>query len=790
MLRHALVPLLLLALLPGCVPRPFAFASPPDGLVSAPGDVGFQLDLPPLSDVQSLVLHLDGQPLPASSFAVIPGGVAGTLSGLAAGSYELEAWVGAGEPRHTRTRFDLVSLDRPDECEILNQVECLLPYPSSRFEEPASTETGVRIAYGPTSLPVIARLFPTIDIGPADPTPFLENDGFSPTVQVLMHFEPTPDPVRSEAPRIVAATRTYTEKGLRDQSPTLLIDWETGERKIHWIENDGTTTDSDRIVTFLRPGASLTPGKRYLVAVRRLVDGQGNAIEPEPVFRAIRDGAPSDLPAVEARRQQLEPVLRRLDEVGVPRGDLQLAFDFQVQSDASLTRELVSMRDQAFAWLDAQRAAGLQTFQVDDVDERNPGCTDPAEPVWRFVEGTFQAPLFLGGDPFVENTEVRNLVRGPDGLPVWSTTTDAPFGIGIPCDVFDAAGGFSPLPPIVIGHGLFGEGPGTADGVAGSALAPGLIPGGTNWVGMSGPDTRPSLPQSFIFKVTVNPDLVQALPDRLRQGQVHALLLARMMREGDFNRDPAFQGPGGTGALLENDEIYYWGASLGGIMGHLFAALTPDVERLVLDVPAINFSLLLQRATPFLQFEQALDLVIPDRMNQAIGIGLSHELWARGDPAGYATHITRDPLPGSIAKKILLHVALHDQQVSNLGSQLAGATLGLPVHESSAMQDLAGMPSSKGPQDSAYMVIDTAAFDLDDPAHLPFVPPLFNDQAVGNRCDPHNRLRVTPAALDQISLFLRPGGRIETTCTDNGVCDASSRQEFPFGVEARCDPLL
>ena len=99
------------------------------------------------------------------------------------------------------------------------------------------------------------------------------------------------------------------------------------------------------------------------------------------------------------------------------------------------------------------------------------------------------------------------------------------------------------------------------------------------------------------------------------------------------------------------------------------------------------------------------------RPHQALGLGLSHDLWVRGDPAGYATHITGDPLPGSIPKRILTHVALHDQQVSNLGSQLAGATLGLPVHESSAMQDLAGMPSSKGAQDSAYMVLDTAAFD-------------------------------------------------------------------------------
>ena len=55
----------------------------------------------------------------------------------------------------------------------------------------------------------------------------------------------------------------------------------------------------------------------------------------------------------------------RLEAAGVARDELQLAFDLATQSDHSLTHQMLSMRDQAFAWLADQLAAGTQTFTVD-----------------------------------------------------------------------------------------------------------------------------------------------------------------------------------------------------------------------------------------------------------------------------------------------------------------------------------------------------------------------------------------------------------------------------------------
>ena len=786
--------LALLALAPTCVlPGQPRFEAPAPGLLAAPGEVTVRLVLPAGAGVESLELRVDGAPVDTAGFQVTDTQVEGVLTLDSAGRHRLEAWVDSlGLQRRASTWVELVALDRPDSCEILNQVECVLPFPSSRFLEPAAdTATGFRVAYADDTLPTLLRLGDNGGFGPLDPAPYRKNDGFSPTVQVLMHFPDGLDPVASDAPRLDPETRTYDERGLEPTSPTVLVDLDTGERVNHWIENDDRATNPDRVATFLRPAVSLEPGHRYAVAVRTLVAPDGEPVAAEPVFAAIRDGRASELPAVEARRAELEPLLERLAELGEARDGLVLAFEFVVQSDASLTHEMLAMRDQSFAWLEARLAEGTPTFTIDSVTELNAGCTDPDQPVWREVRGSFEAPLFLDRDPFVENTEVGFLQRDAQGEPTFSTTTNAPFTVAVPCAVFGVAGDTQPLPGLMVGHGLFGDGEGT---VSGLTQAPQLadfrfIAAGTNWSGLSNPDIEPSILESFIFKVTGNLDNIDALADRLRQGQAQTLLLTRMLALGVFNENPAFQGSDGVGVIDSSVPPVYFGASLGGIMGTMYAALTPDVQRFNVDVPAINFALLLQRATPFIVFQDLLNLVNPDIIVQAIGLSLIHEIWVRGEPAGYATHVKGELLPGvQTPREILMTVALFDQQVTNLGAQLSGSTLGLQVLEGSVMRNLAGMEDATGPLSSGYIVYDTGSFDPSIPEHLPFIPPLVNRQAEPNRCDPHGRRGFIPASVEQLLGFLTEGV-IQNFCVDDGVCNASDPGEIPFGDPEPCDPL-
>ncbi len=764
---------------------------PRDGQLSLEGPVPLELRLPFGAVPGSLAVLVDGAPLDPSSLTITGVRVRGTLAGLLAGRHTLDVSVGTSRGTETRSSwFELVVLENPDECEILNSAACALPFPSSRFLKRARTATGFRVVYGPNTLPVYNRLESighVLDTKPIDPAPFLQNDGFSPTVQVLMSFPGGFDPVVSDAPRLDPTTRIFDGRGLEDSSPTVLIDYDTGKRVNHWVENDSRSRNPLRRVTFLRPTESLLPGHHYVVAVRRLLHTDGTAVEAEPPFAAIRDGRVSDIPAVREAAWRLAPVLRRLEDFGIERDELILAFDFVVASDRSLTHEMLSMRDQAFAWLAARRAAGVQTFHVDEVISHNESCDPAGSPTWREVRGTFQVPLFLTRDLFLEAPEISFLQHDTRGEPSWSALTNAPFGIAIPCS---AANG--PRPTLLIGHGLFGDGPSTVAGFAGSPSLAGFdfVSGATNWSGLSAPDIAGDIQGTFIFKAIANVDEFPALPDRLRQGQLNTLVLARMLKRGLFNADPAFQ-IGGHGAIDPRAPLYYFGASLGGIMGTMFAALTPDVQRVNVDVPAINFSLLLQRAAPFITFQALLNLLNADPTDQAIGLGLNQDIWVRGEPSGYATHITgplRTRLPGVSRKQMLVTAALYDQQVSNLGSLLLARTLRLPMLEGSVLRGVAGIPDTFGPQFSALVVYDTGSFDVTNPAHLPFIPPLTNRPAQPNDCDPHGLRGYIPDSVEQLLGFLTPGGVIENFCAD-GVCDASEPNELPFGDAEPCNPL-
>lgn len=769
---------------PAATPTPFdaggfRFDEPRQGQLSLRGPVTVRLLVPEAVDLDSLVVRLDGE-----EFGLTPteSGLAGTADGLATGIHRLEAEGNVDGVRlATSVSFELVELDRPDLCEPLNDVECMLPYPSSRFLVPSDTPTGWRVAFPEGGMPAQNGQ-------PLSPEPYGVLDGFSPTTQILMHFPGGVDLGRSGASRLLPQIRTYGLRSLDPDSPSVLIDADSGERILHFLENDARAAgDPQRQALFLRPARSLRPGHRYIVAMRNLLHPDGSPVRAEPVFAALRDGRPTTIPAVEARRAHFEDLFARLERHGIRRDDLVLAFDFVVQSDEGLTGQMLAMRDQAFAWLEEQVAADRQTFVVENVEERD--CAAPDAFVWRIVEGTYEVPLFLTSDPETDPAFPGVLQVDAGGRPVAEGVTNPPFTVMIPCSVLDDGG--SPKPPLLFGHGLFGSGRSTLRGLAefSEFAVFDRIVGATDFRGLSAPDIAGTLNSFIVGTIISQLDNFAALPDRLRQGMLNTLVLGRMLRLGLFNRDPAFRTPAGMGVFSGPDqEMVYFGASLGGIMGLFYSAVSPDIEKANVDVPAINFAFLLQRATPFIPLEPALRLTgITDPMTTALGISILHELWVRAEPAGYATHITRDPLPGTNPKHILLTVAYLDQQVSNQGSEIAARTLGLPNLEGSVWRGLPQIPDLPGPLPSAMVVYDTGSFDLDNPEHQPFIPPLANLQAEPNDCDPHGLRGFIPASIEQLAEFFRPGGMVVNFCHD--LCDAGDPSEIPFGADEPCDPL-
>jgi hypothetical protein len=688
-----------------------------------------------------------------------------------------------------------------EECDVLNQAECLLPFPSSRFLVPAATPTGYRVA-----LP--ASGFPRVN-GPAtDPAPYNALDGFSPMAHPIMHFPQGVDPERSNAPRLLAPgccgqpagppwidTRTYDARSLDADSPSVLIDAETGERVVHFIEPDANASDPARQVLFLRPGTSLRPGHRYIVAMRNLVSPTGEAVEPEPPFRALRDGTPTTVPAIEKRRAHFETaIVPVLAAQGVPRASLVLAFDFVTQSDHALTHHMLAMRDQALAFLDGVAADPTAVpFTVTSVQTYD--CDAPGQVVWRDVAGTFRSPLFLTALPTTTNVPGLNLDANDE--PVQNGFMDATLTASIPCSAL--AGG--PAYPLLLGHGFQGSAAAMTGSGAMRTGTPALVAtaapwryvaAATNWLGFTNADVVWLLTQIVGVDGASKLNNLPALPARLRQALLNASVLARLLKQGLLNRDPAFQRPDGTGVLPgPAAEAYYYGVSLGGILGTALAAVTPDIDRFVLDVPAAGLATCLtQRSSQFGAFGELLKLIgLNDPMHTALALSLEGELFVSGEPGGYLTHVTTDRLPGSGGpNRILMVPAWLDKQVPNICTEATARTLGLPNLAGSIQQGLVGIPDLAGPLDSALQFWDLGAFDLFDPADAPFIPPLASLIPSG-ACDPHGARRRVPAAIVQIGNFLQPGGTIANVCEGPGnLCDGDRPFELPDGAAAPCNP--
>lgn len=779
----------------GC-PDLLAIIDPADGLLVQAGTVAVRIALPDGVDDGTVQVTLDGADV-TGQLAVGADDVTGHLP-VAAGEHTLEVAVEVGgAAQAVASLFEATALEAPDECEVLNNAECLLPFPSSRFLVPdATTATGFR-------LQIPDRGLPQVNGEPLTAAPLNTVDGFSPTAQILMHFPQGVDLVASDVSRLLPPgccgqpegppwidTRTSNGRSLDPDSPSVLIDADTGERVLHWLELDGRASGNlARQALVMRPGESLVPGHHYIVAMRSLrAAGGASDVVAEAAFAALRDQRPTAIAAIENRRAAMEEVFEVLTAAGIDRGGLVLAFDFVVQSEDQLTRQMLSMRDQAFAYLAQVEADPEEVpFTVTKVTDHD--CNAPGAVTWRDVKGTFRSPLFLTQSPDLPGAAELNV--DADDVPVQNGFVDAVFTVAIPCSLLAADA--PAAHPIVLGHGLFGTGESMTAGVPGAAgrIVPWTyVAAATDWRGLSSPDI------GFVAGEVVGIGQSQlnhfaALPDRLRQGMLNTLVLAKMMRRGLFNRDAeTFATPLGRPVFAGPDtEMYYYGISLGGIMGTWLSALSPDIERFGVDVPAINFSCLLQRSTQFSAYDQLLvGIGITDPMDAILGLGLLHELWVGGEPAGYARHITSDPLPGSgDPKRILMTPAWLDKQVSNQCTEIAARTLQLPnLAPGSLQRGLQGIPDLAGPLESAYVMYDSGAFDLFNPAHAPFIPPLSN-QIPSSVCDPHGARPAIPAGIRQLANFLRPDGQIENFC--DGDCDAGVPDEIAGGAATPCDPL-
>ncbi|MCA9651133.1 MAG: hypothetical protein H6712_18930 [Myxococcales bacterium] len=613
-------------------------------------------------------------------------------------------------------------LDDPEwpqlDCDPLVPEYCAYPFPNNVFSVvDESTPTGRRLALSREMLP--RRLTG----GSASPDAFNERDGFSVAGTILAHLPGAtatglPDPL-------------HIGDSLALESPTVLLDADTGERFPHFSEVDvNANGDGDRSL-MIQPAAPLEYGHRYIVALRGVVDEGGSLVPASPAFAALRDGTPSDEPSVDQRRALYEDVFARLADAGVAREELQLAWDFTVSSREHTSGRMLYMRDQAYE-MAGDAGPGYEILSVED---------DVSPTIFRRIEGEIEVPLFLDVPGPGGVMEI-----GDDDLPLQNGTTRYPFLVQIPYAALEA-----PAPAVMFGHGLFGTRYG-AESPAFQQFAEdaNMILVSLDWIGMSDEDP------TFIGLAVSSGDVsrLRMIPDRLQQALVNFLLTARMMRTSIVD-DPELQVMGQP--LVDATTTYYYGGSQGGIMGGSFMALSTDVERGVLAVPGQPYNLLLERSVDFDAFSELAAATYVDHFDDQMLLALLQVLWDRAEPSGYTRHITHDPLPGTPTHEVLMLVSIGDHQVTTLGAHVMARAVGA-VNVQPVNRTIWGVPEMPSPVMGSAMI----EHDFGLPPE-----PLVN-QPMREGDDPHGALQNVPVAAVAVEHFLRTG---EAASFCDGVCD-------------------
>ncbi|WP_228389879.1 hypothetical protein [Streptomyces smaragdinus] len=620
-------------------------------------------------------------------------------------------------------------------CDPVVPAECLLPFPNDWYTvHDSGTDTGRRVSLSPAAMPhnVLGQGM--------DPAEWNRADGFSPGSMLLAQV-PGLDLARTGA-----APLTDIGASLRRDAPIVVVDADTGERWPYWAETDANATDPARQALIIRPARNFLEGHRYVVALRNLKDAAGHPIPAGDAFRTVtgpqlRRGHP-----LYERQQAMRGVEKALRRAEVPPKGLNLAWDFTVASERGLSERMLHIRDDSFAAL----GSASPSFTVTDVVDN---------PAVRQVRGTFQVPSYLnqpGGPPG------SGFHYGSDGLPsqLPGNTQTALFQCEIPRSAFT-----HPAKPALYGHGLLGR-----ESEVGSAPQLSLIAAhnlalcATRWQGMAEEDTL------NVAATMGELGRFGTVADRLQQGVLNGLWLGKLMTHPDgLSSSPAFRSDSGSPVLDTGAELGYYGNSQGGIMGGMLTAVSTDVTKSVLGVPAMNYSTLLNRSVDFAPFQQIMDQAYPDKLTQQLGFALIQMLWDRGEANGYAQHMTSDPLPGTPRHQVLMHVAYGDHQVSPTAAEVEARTVGARIHTpvvaAGRNPDVVpywGIPSLREPARGSAMVV----WDSGSPYQ-----PLTNTPPLAGR-DPHSDPRRSPAAWDQMYTFLTTG--VVADVCGRAACTASA----------------
>ncbi len=622
-------------------------------------------------------------------------------------------------------------MDEPDaavpvergDCDPLIEAACALPWPSSLYlVEDAARTTGFTLTFGAESLPQ------SYEAKHIEPEPYRVMDGYGLGTPLIVLF---PDVDMTGFP-----TDYDTAPSLAEDAPILWFD-EDGERVPYWVELDSRAPDEAQRAMLVRPAVILKEATRYYVAFRDLKDASGATFPPSEAFSALVKGTSTD-----PRQARFAEVLEFLDGRGAPAQSLQLAWDFVTASSDALHGRMLHMRKDAFEVTGPQGPELTITEVQEFTEEENPHLAME-------LRGTVRVPHYMKAVPLEGGTNAWAMNLDADGKPAQDGYYEPPIWIRVPRSALTG----EPHGLVEYGHGQNGSG----KQVRGSfndemANEHKLIFFATDMHGMSGDD----VPTIAIILFDISRFTWMA--DRLHQGVLNHLLLARAMRER-FDALPVAQEHGIT---VDKTQLYYSGISQGGIYGATFTALSQDITRAHLGVPGNNYSFMISRSKNFEPFLLALDASYPQALDQVIAASTAQLLWDATDPISYYRHLSDDPFEDTPVHHVLLAPAKADPQVPVTANEVVART-GIGV-EILANYDkdrvVSGVEETPYPHTGSGVVL----YDFGDPWPTPAVnvPPADSEQG-----DPHNKPKKAKHHQQQMVHFFKTGTIIDV-CNGDG----------------------
>jgi hypothetical protein len=673
-------------------------------------------------------------------------------------------------------------------CDPTDPAHCLFPFPSNfHTVVDEGTRTGLRVDFSLLGMPRNNAF------KPVDPAEWNRQDGFSPGTPMLA-LVPDLDLARSWGvqglPALQQPQLYDVARYLASDAPIVLLDTVTGARHPFFSEVDmhRDAVDGARVLQ-IRPTVNLIEGRRYIVALRGMLDSSGASVTPAAAFVAQRDGD------ADARFQR---VFSELADAGVDRGELYLAWDFTVASAMGIAGRALSIRDEAFAELgdtdlaDRVVSGDAPVWAVTGVEE------NPQADTLRRVHLTVDVANFLQGNVTVARPDHPNddtpQLRAPVGGRFTYAADDVLFDhplrdvaeptVSVPftCDIPATATADAPAIVSYYGHGLVGSRT-QYQGSAGAVLRSMNVQYcSMEWVGLSTGD----LPAIAVTLADVGNFPVQA--DRGVQGMLNQLVMGRALLHADGPvTDAAFADADGR-PLFDNESLVYDGNSQGGIMGGALMALSPDLEYGVLGATGMNYTTLLQRSVDWEGlYGEPFYAAYSDTLDRQANIALMGMLWDRFESNGYAHHTTTDPYPNTPTHQVLLHSAWSDHQVTTVTAEIQARTYGASVM-TTALRDgrhysvdpffqLSTLDPDKNGVVQPFVGSALVFFDSGNPN-----PPLANVPSdVGG--DPHSHPRQDTESGVQRLRFLTTG---EVTDVHNGAPYYTSRCAFQDDAHPAC----